>query len=154
MSKTIIVVSLILICLVFIFYYFRPFSPKISSVEIDIKNTKYTLEVANTPSQQTKGLSNRTSLCSTCGMIFVFRNDGIRPFWMKDTLIPLDMIWLNHQDQVVFIQTAEPQLNIPMTQLKIYQNSDPAQYVIELNAGDANKLNLKEGDTIKLPNNL
>ena len=84
-------------------------------------------------------------------MIFIFNKEGIYPFWMKDTLVPLDLIWLNSKGLIVSILTAQPEPNTPITQLKLYQNQKPAKYVIELNANRARELNLKIGDKIEIP---
>jgi hypothetical protein len=82
-------------------------------------------------------------------MIFIFNKDVTLPFWMKDTLIPLDMIWLDKSGKIVDIQTI-----IETNSTKIYQNQSPAKYVLELNANDSQKINLKIGDIIQLPNTL
>jgi hypothetical protein len=114
-------------------------------------NTKYNFEIAKTISQKNTGLSNRTTLCQNCGMIFVYSSESIYPFWMKDTLIPLDMIWLDKTGKIVTYYHAIPQPYVPLTQLKIYQNTSPAKYILEINSYDFDKLKLKIGDTIKLP---
>lgn len=129
---------------IYILYWPIPLSKK----EVIIKNKKFTLEIAKTISQKTKGLSSRTSLCDNCGMIFVYKNEGFYPFWMKDTLIPLDMIWINNNNEIVSVYTAIPEINKPLTQLTIYRNNKPAKNIIELNAGEADKLGLKIGDKI------
>jgi uncharacterized membrane protein (UPF0127 family) len=59
------------------------------------------LELATTDQQKSTGLMGRTHLAVGSGMLFVFRQDGILPFWMKDTLIPLDLIWLDRDGVVV-----------------------------------------------------
>ena len=152
MSKNIILISfLILISILIIYFIFFRVTP-LKTIEIQFGNTKYNLEVATSMAQKQKGLGSRQNLCSTCGMIFVSGNDGIQPFWMKDTLISLDMIWVKSDGEIVSIQTAKTETGTPLTQLRIYQNTIPAKYVIELNAGDASKLNLKIGDHIKLNN--
>ena len=69
---------------------------------------------------------------------------------MKDTLIPLDMLWLDRKGKIVSIFTAEPEPNIPLYKLKLYQNTLPALYVLELNASDSAKLKLAVGDNINL----
>jgi len=149
------IISIIVIITIFICLYFFVFRYKQGpSISISIKNQPFNLEIAKTIAQKSKGLSDRLSLCPECGMIFVFDKEGIQPFWMKDTLIPLDMVWLNKSGQVVEIITAIPESNTQMTKLKIYQNSKPALYVIELNAGTTEKLYLKIGDTIKIPSTL
>ena len=122
----------------------------LNTVTINLNRIPYQLEIAQTDSQRAAGLSNRPSLCTTCGMIFVFDVQSIYPFWMKDTLIPLDMLWLNSDSAIVTILTAVPEPGTPLYQLKLYKNETPARYVIELNAGDSQKLGLKVGDQIDL----
>jgi uncharacterized membrane protein (UPF0127 family) len=144
-------IALILSTLLLVYYFLFLVPKKFETVEIKLNDTNYTLEVAKTMAQLSQGLSNRPKLCERCGMIFIFNKEGIKPFWMKDTLIPLDMIWLDSKGKVVSIQTAQPEPNTSVTKLKIYQNDVNAKYVIELNANDSKKLNLKIGDIINLP---
>jgi hypothetical protein len=153
LSKNSITIIIILLFIIFgiLIFYFTQTSSTFTSTTININNQQINLEIAKTNSQKAKGLSGRTSLCSDCGMIFIFNKEGIYPFWMKDTLIPLDMIWLNSQGLIVSILTAQPEPNTPITQLKLYQNQMPAKYVIELNANRAQELNLKIGDKMELP---
>lgn len=125
-------------------------NPKTSKINLTIGQKQYLLEVAKTIPQQTNGLMNRSSLCPNCGMIFVFNLEMTQSFWMKNTLIPLDMIFLDHNGSITNILTAYPQPNTPDHQLKLYQSTAPAKYVIELNAGDAQKLLLKPGDIIDI----
>jgi len=114
-----------------------------STINLNIKNEKFNLEVAQTLTQKSRGLSNRSSLCSNCGMIFVYQKEGTYPFWMKDTLIPLDIIWISSRGVVTDIVTANPQPNTPITKLTLYQNTKPAQYIIELNANRSQEIGLK-----------
>lgn len=127
--------------IIVIFVVILLFSRK-NTINLTIKNKSYRLEIAKTIFQQAKGLSKRKSLCPNCGMIFPFPSETFHPFWMKDTLIPLDIIWLDQQGRVVYIVQGKP------NDLSILQNTSPAKYVIELNAGDTQKLNLTIGDTI------
>lgn len=145
-------ISLVLILTLVIFAYQRSTKTSPAFLNLDIKGNSYQLEVAQSMLQKTKGLGERSNLCSNCGMIFVYQNEGTYPFWMKDTLIPLDMIWLNKSGNIVSIQTALPEPGASLFQLKNYVNSKPAQYIIELNAGQSAKLGLKIGDKIQLPN--
>lgn len=124
-----------------LFFYLPP----TNSIKIKIANINYNIELATTIAQKTKGLSERNILCKNCGMLFTFGFETNLPFWMKNTLIPLDMIWLNKNGKVVDIQTA-----IEINSNKIYQNQTPAQYVLELNANDSQKIGLKIGDIIDL----
>jgi uncharacterized protein len=117
-----------------------------NSLVVTINDQNYYLEVASDKAQREKGLSERKELCSNCGMLFVFDREGIYPFWMKDTYIPLDLIWLNSQNKVVKIITV-----LETNSETTYSNQQLAKYVIELNANDVFKLNLKVGDIINLP---
>lgn len=138
---------LIAIYIIFIFVY----RPKTKTIVIELGKSKYNFEIAKTISQKTLGLSARNTLCKNCGMIFVYSSENIYPFWMKNTLIPLDMIWLDKSGKIVTYHHAVPEPKTPVTQLKIYKNSTPAQYILEINSNDFEKLNLKIGDIIKLP---
>ena len=149
MAKNIIIISIV-IALVIIFSFFRKTTnPTLETIKLSLKSKEYQIEIARTSPQKAAGLSNRPSLCPNCGMIFLFDKDTSLPFWMKDTLIPLDMIWINSKGEVTDIITATD-----IKSLKILQNTKPAKYVIELNANDAQKIGLNVGDIIKLPNNL
>jgi len=76
-------------------------------------------------------------------MLFIFDKEKEQGIWMKDTHIPLDIIWLNSQKQIIKIITAA------QTESEtIYLSQKPAKYVIELPANESLKLNLQIGDTI------
>lgn len=80
-------------------------------------------------------------------MLFVFDGLDIRPFWMKNTLIPLDMIWLDQNFSVIDIQTAEPCEKDPC---KVYMPAWLAQYVLEINWGTTEKIGLVKGETMTI----
>jgi hypothetical protein len=145
-------IFLIILGLIFffiIFYFYRQQSKDKNYINLTINNKTYKLETAKTVLERSRGLSNRQELCDNCGMIFFAKNDSIQPFWMKNTLIPLDMIWVNSRGQVVEIKQATVENN-PSKPQNIYRNSTPAQYVIELNYQETDKINLKIGDTIDI----
>lgn len=146
-----IIVIFFLIAVIYLIYLIT-YHPKTKTVSIKLGNIKYDFEIAKTISQKSIGLSGRTSLCKNCGMIFIYSSEGIYPFWMKDTLIPLDMIWLDKTGKIITYHNAQPEPNIPLTKLKNYANSTPAKYILEINSGDFTKLNLKIGGIINLPN--
>ena len=107
----------------------------------------FELEVVDTQEARLYGLMNRTSLEKDEGMLFVFDTESVYPFWMKDTLIPLDMIWLDHDKHVVFIANdVQPCYNEPCA---VINPQTSALYVIELNAGTAARENLVVGSTIE-----
>ena len=107
----------------------------------------FTVELALTPEQQARGLMGRQSLYPEAGMLFVFQEEGVYPFWMKDTLIPLDMIWMDSNKTVVFIKNdAQPcGMVCPSVNPGV-----PAKYVLEVNAGTADRIGLHAGDRMEL----
>lgn len=120
-----------------------PMGLPIASVPIGSRT--YKLEVAVSEAAQEKGLMQRDALAADRGMIFVFPGDAIREFWMKNTRIPLDIIFLNSGGKVVWVESMKPY------DLHTTSSIYPAQYAIELNAGQAKACGIKPGDQITLP---
>lgn len=89
----------------------------------------YLLELADTPEERAQGLMYRPSLASGHGMLFVFDTGSVRAFWMKNTLIPLDILWIDEHYRIQDIQSASP-----CTQhiCKTYVPSHQARWVVEL----------------------
>ena len=114
---------------------------------VEIGDTKVDLELAITPAEQARGLMHREYLDENSGMLFVFEQEGKPGFWMKNTLISLDMIFINADDKIVDIMTAEPCEKDPC---KSYTPQAEAKYVLEVNAGFAQKHNIEIGDEVKL----
>lgn len=102
-----------------------------------IRNTCFHLEIADTPTERAKGLMFREELAADHGMLFVFPNEGVHAFWMKNTLIPLDMIRLDSDYRIVDIQEATPCQEDPCA---MYTPQNAASYVIELKQGTAKRL--------------
>lgn len=144
------IIYLIIFSLLISLIYFYFSRKNIKTITQKIANQNYSLEIADNPYLQAKGLSKRDHLCPNCGMLFIFSRETIQTFWMKDTLIPLDMIFIDSQGQITDIHTAFPEDKKSDFQLTLYQSSVPTKFVIELNSGDAQRLNLKKGDYLKL----
>lgn len=89
------------------------------------------IELALTEAAREKGLGGRTSLPSDSGMLFVFAKDDRYGFWMKDTLVPLDMFWLGDKGQVVYMALDVATSTYP----NVFYPSVPARYVLETAAG-------------------
>jgi uncharacterized membrane protein (UPF0127 family) len=104
------------------------------------------IEIADTALEQAQGLMNRKDLCPECGMLFIFDNVRTRSFWMKDTLIPLDIIFMDENGEILKIhQNAEPQ-----NEDKRYESEKPAKYTLEINGGKAEEFGLKEGQILDI----
>lgn len=99
---------------------------------LTIGEQQFYVEVASDSATRQQGLMNRESMPANHGMIFEFTGEASRNFWMKNTLIPLDMIWINAEKTIVDIQAAEP---CKVEKCPIYSGKVPAQYVLELNQG-------------------
>ncbi|MFH1501185.1 MAG: DUF192 domain-containing protein [archaeon] len=106
----------------------------------------YFVEIADSPAERTQGLMFKESLSEKNGMLFIFEYEGIYPFHMKNTLIPLDMIWINSSKEIVYIEeNARP----------CAETCDPimprakALYVVELNAGTSALIGLAPGDPVR-----
>ncbi len=103
------------------------------------------VELACTPAEQSKGLMFRESLPSDQGMLFIFQRKQTLAFWMKNTLIPLDIGYFDQSGTLVDIQTM--MANTTQT----YPSKVPAQYALEMNAGWFAENGIAEGLQIALP---
>jgi len=103
------------------------------------------LELADTPQKRELGLMYRKQLAPNHGMIFVFPEEAVQSFWMKNTYISLDMIFLNKDLKVVGILESVPILNSEMRKIE-----KVSQYVVEINALEAEKLQIAEGDQLNI----
>lgn len=107
-------------------------------------------KVADTNETRTKGLSGVEQLDENSGMLFAFDTSGTYSMWMKDMKMPIDMVWLDEAGKVVHLAVQVPVPTAEQTELPTYVNDQPAKYVLELAAGEAEKAGIKEGDTLKL----
>ncbi|MHA1540860.1 MAG: DUF192 domain-containing protein [Alphaproteobacteria bacterium] len=105
---------------------------------------KFSVEYATSSSQQQKGLMFRKNLCEKCGMLFDFGAEQEIRMWMKNTIIPLDMIFMNKDKKIIYIEKN----TIPHS-LKTIKSPIPAKYVLELNAGISQKYQIKIGMKMK-----
>lgn len=111
---------------------------------------KLSLETAKTPQERAIGLMNRTELGEDEGMIFIYGESRERSFWMKNTYIPLDMIFLTAERTVRTIKQADPEPNVSDEDLKTYTSEGPAKYVIETNQNFTDEKGIEEGTKVKL----
>lgn len=106
-----------------------------------------TVEIAADEDTRQQGLMFRDRLADDRGMIFLFPSTGEYPFWMKNTLIPLDMIWIDEGHRIAHISHDVPPCKADPC--PSYPPNAPAKYVLELAAGVAAKHHLKDGDALR-----
>jgi uncharacterized protein len=105
------------------------------------------VEVARTDEARTRGLMDRPRLDADAGMLFVFDESAPHAFWMKNTLIPLDMIFIDDTGRIVgIVERAEPRT------LTSRDVGVPSRYVLEVNGGWAAAHGVAKGDTVRFEN--
>lgn len=104
-------------------------------------------EVSTTTAQQEQGLSGRAVVPDNYAMLFVFPQDGQYGFWMKDMLVPLDMIWLTDNGTIASITPDVPANSYPT----VFYPPEPIRYVLETRVGLAAEKGWKAGTRIPLP---
>ena len=117
--------------------------------EVIIGKEVIRVDVADTPSLQSKGLGGRKKLAPNAGMLFVYTEKSRHAFWMRGMFIPIDIIWLDNR-RVVHIErnVPPPPPGTPESKLETYVSSSPANLVLELAAGRAKSLGLKLGSQV------
>lgn len=111
-------------------------------IKIKIKDKTYSVKIADTDETREEGLQNIKTLPENEGMLFIFEEPQTVSFWMKDTLIPLDIIFINEELQIISVSQGEPETENP------HQENDVA-YVLEVNQGS----NIQPGDELEFSPN-
>lgn len=117
------------------------------------RSPTFRLAVADNDSERRRGLMDRESLAERSGMVFVFDDAAPRTFWMKNTSVPLDIVFLDANLTVINVEHATPQPNATDANLKRYRSDAPAQYVVELPRGTANETVVGPGATMAVHRN-
>ncbi len=107
------------------------------------KRYVFEVEMASTPDQRAQGLMFRRSMDPMAGMLFIYEQPEQRAMWMKNTIIPLDMLFIDEGGVIVRIQ----QRTVPYSLQAIY-SGQPVTAVLELNAGTTSRLSIKPGDRV------
>jgi len=113
------------------------------TIESSGQRHKFTIELADTDERRTLGLMYRTSLAADAGMLFDFKIDQPVAMWMRNTRLPLDMLFITRDGRIANIA----QRTVPFSETSIY-SSGPVRAVLELNGGTAERLGLKAGDRV------
>jgi uncharacterized membrane protein (UPF0127 family) len=112
-----------------------------------LRDACYSVEVARTDEARSQGLMFRPGLDQGKGMFFIFDVEDVYPFWMKNTLFAIDIIWLDRDRRVVFVASDVP----PCTAEPCprYTPSASAMYVLEVPAGDVARYGIQPGDLLR-----
>ena len=107
---------------------------------------QFRVEVADDPGERAQGLMRRESLASSAGMLFVYERTQMASFWMQNTLIPLDMVFVSEAGQVVKVHAnAVPGDETPIP------SGEPVRYVLEINGGLAARIGIAPGAELRHP---
>lgn len=127
-------------------------NPEFKKVKISSQNgdVEFKVEISDDPAERSRGLMDRNSMKDNEGMYFIFEKSDYVNFWMKNTLIPLDMIFIDQNDRIAHIANdvkpcPKGTLNCPL-----YPSELPVKYVLEINAGLSKKHGFRNGDPVQL----
>ena len=122
------------------------FSTEKLVIRSDSGERKFSVEVARTGAQHAQGLMYRRRLAPDAGMLFVYRRVAPIAMWMKNTYIPLDMLFLDAEGRILHLV----ERTVPFS-LETISSGQPALAVLEVNAGTVRRLKLKRGDRVIAP---
>lgn len=141
-----IILAVVLSILLIVGIYFV-LKKEVIEITFSKKNLKVKAEIAETLWEQTRGLMGRKHLEEFEGMLFVFNDEAPRSFWMKNTYIPLDLIFISQEKKIVEIKrNFEP---CRESECPIYRSQASAKYVLEVNAGFCERHQIEIGDELK-----
>ena len=118
--------------------------PRVTITTKDGRTVSFVVEIADTPSKREMGLQYRRDLAADRGMIFLFPAESQQSFWMKNTPLPLDMIFINRERKIVGI--VEQTVPFSMDPRSV---TAPSQFVLEINGGLAKRHAIKAGDVVR-----
>jgi uncharacterized protein len=125
-------------------------APDLRTVTIDAsggEEVEVRVEIADTDPERQRGLMGRTALPEDQGMLFVFGGEQELSFWMKNTLIPLSIAFMDSEGRIVDLQDMKPLDDDPPH----YVSAEPARYALEVNQGFFEERGVKVGDRAELP---
>ena len=143
MKFEIIILSGIVIILLIIFYLKK--SPT-KYTNVKITNTEIRAEIADTLIKRTKGLMFRKSLSQNEGMLFIFNEEGYHGFWMMNMSFPIDIIWIEKEKKVVYIEKNAQPCGLICSS---YIPKEKAMYVLEVNANFTEEHGIKIGSSLE-----
>jgi len=139
-------IFIVLIFLVFFIAIYFLLNNGNGNSKVCIKENCFIVELALTENEKSKGLMFQKSLDKNKGMLFIYDKEGVYNFWMKNTLISLDIIWIDSDKQIVYIEHNAKPCGEVCNSLSPSKNS---RYVLEVNGGTMEELNITIGDFIE-----
>ena len=118
-----------------------------SDAWVEVGGERYTVEIADDEAERARGLMFRDRMEAGHGMLFIHEQQGPQAYWMKNTRIPLDILYFDEDRTLVSQQRDVPPCTLG-NRCPSYASTAPARYVLELNAGEAARLQLHDGATI------
>ncbi len=118
------------------------------TTSVALHGSSFSVELATDAPSREHGLMKRTSLDQGHGMLFVFAHAGPQGFWMKNTLIPLDILYFDADRRLVSMQQHVPPCKADPCPL--YPSAGPARYVLEVSAGTAARIGVQAGDQLTI----
>ncbi|WP_310095534.1 DUF192 domain-containing protein [Pseudoxanthomonas sacheonensis] len=120
---------------------------------VELGGQRYRVEIADDDAERARGLMFRDELATGTGMIFLHDREEPQAYWMKNTKIPLDILYFDNARKLVAQQRDVPPCTAGNA-CPSYPSNAPARYVLELNAGEAAKLKLQNGAELKFSNDI
>lgn len=118
---------------------------------VTVGNTQFAVEIADDSQEREQGLQGKKKLGEDKGMLFIFPNRAQHQFWMKDTLVSLDIIWIDGNKVVDITKHVKPaQEGIPDYEIPTYSPDTPVTMVMEIGEGLAEKYKIDVGDTVRI----
>lgn len=145
MKKKLLVFFFVILVLVAVFFIFSRYKNQLPKC-LFVGDTQISIDIADTPPSQARGLSGRSSLYDIEGMLFLFSQDGKYGFWMKDMQFPIDIIWLDKDWKITEVTTSID----PSTYPTIFYSQVPVRAVLEVSAGFSERHGVKTGDKVTL----
>jgi uncharacterized membrane protein (UPF0127 family) len=143
-KKILIIFALLLVAL--IFFMISP--SKKSDSTVCFEGSCINAELATTPKERNIGLMNRTSIPENTGMLFIFDKEGIYKFWMKNAVIPLDIIWLDENGKIIYIEKNARPCYVPSCPL--FGPESSSKYTLEVNGGYTERHKINVGDKARI----
>lgn len=122
-----------------------PVDPAPLVADTGSEKKSFSVEIADDEDERARGLMFRENMAPDHGMLFVYPSEQPVSFWMKNTILPLDLVFIDDQGKVVGVEQGTPHSEAPISP------GAPARFVLELNAGTAAKAGIDAGDTVHHP---